>query len=40
MTDELFEEMLEEINAMTSEEYWKLYNEAKNIQDCIMNFNT
>jgi hypothetical protein len=31
MDDRLFEEMLQEIDAMTSEEYWSLYREAEKL---------
>jgi hypothetical protein len=33
MDDRLFEEMLNEIDAMTAEEYWSLYREAEKFDD-------
>jgi len=33
MDDRLFEEMLQEIDAMTTEEYWSLYREAEKLVD-------
>ncbi|MDR2134358.1 MAG: hypothetical protein LBP27_04555 [Treponema sp.] len=33
MNDKLFEEMLFEIDTMTTEDYWKLYHDAENLPD-------
>ena len=33
MDDKLFEEMLQEITAMTAEEYWSLYREAEKSEE-------
>ena len=33
MDDRLFEEILQEIEAMTTEEYWSLYREAEKLVD-------
>jgi len=33
MDDRLFEEMLQEIEAMTTDEYWSLYREAEKLVD-------
>ena len=33
MDDKLFEELLKEIDAMTTEEYWSLYREAGKLAD-------
>jgi hypothetical protein len=33
MDDRLFEEMLQEIEAMTTDEYWSLYREAEKLAD-------
>lgn len=33
MDDRLFEEIIQEIDAMSSEEYWSLYREAESLAD-------
>ena len=32
MDDRLFEEIIQEIDAMSSEEYWSLYREAESLE--------